>query len=148
MEWIRELVRAWGIIIVVGIVGVGLLVYGVWEEIKPREVVNEEVILSGRVSWSEDGRERFEGGFDWENGDVVVVKGHRAGVDQIKFGFGVIFAKTGEGTGPTRRKTGPKFDFESKKAIFPIGDKIDLLATDGAKKGKLISKMKIVVGGD
>ncbi|TXH02468.1 MAG: hypothetical protein E6R05_04105 [Candidatus Moraniibacteriota bacterium] len=34
MEWVRK----WGVITVVGVVGIGLLFFGFWDEIKPREV--------------------------------------------------------------------------------------------------------------
>lgn len=45
MERIREFVRMWGWVIALGVGGVGLLGYGLWEQIRPREV--EVEIVSG-----------------------------------------------------------------------------------------------------
>lgn len=45
MERIREFVRMWGWVSVLGVVGVGILLYGFWEQVKPREVRVE--IVSG-----------------------------------------------------------------------------------------------------
>lgn len=45
VERIREFVRMWGWVIALGVGGVGLLGYGLWEQIRPREVKVE--IVSG-----------------------------------------------------------------------------------------------------
>lgn len=49
MEGWREWIKSWGVVAIVGVVGVGILLYGVWEQVKPREV-RVEVIKGGRSS--------------------------------------------------------------------------------------------------
>lgn len=48
MEWVRK----WGIIAIVGLVGIGLVIYGFWDQIKPREVkveIVKEQVTSEKV---------------------------------------------------------------------------------------------------
>lgn len=49
MKRVGELLREWGLIIIVGVVGVGILLYGVWEQVKPREA-EVEIVKSGSQS--------------------------------------------------------------------------------------------------
>lgn len=50
-----ELVRQWGLIVLLGLVGVGLIGYGVWDQIRPSEVVVEIVKGNENTSRSEIG---------------------------------------------------------------------------------------------
>lgn len=45
-----ESVRQWGIIVLLGLIGVGLIGYGVWDQVKPGEVVVEIVKREDMVS--------------------------------------------------------------------------------------------------
>jgi len=51
MEWVRQ----WGVIICLGLVGMGLVGYGVWDQVKPREV-KVEIIKEKGESENEQAR--------------------------------------------------------------------------------------------
>lgn len=50
-----ELVRQWGLIVLLGLVGVGLIGYGVWDQVRPSEVVVEVVKGNENASRSDIG---------------------------------------------------------------------------------------------
>lgn len=55
-----ELIKQWGLVLLLSLVGVGLIGYGVWEQVGPREVVVEIIKdknLTGETSDKEDGGE-------------------------------------------------------------------------------------------
>ncbi|MBP9702472.1 helix-hairpin-helix domain-containing protein [Candidatus Woesebacteria bacterium] len=43
MEWVRK----WGVTLLLGVLGLGLVVYGVWDQVKPREVRVEIIKVKG-----------------------------------------------------------------------------------------------------
>lgn len=51
MDWIRQ----WGLIVLLGLAGLGLIGYGVWDQIRPSEVVVEVVKGNENTSISEVG---------------------------------------------------------------------------------------------
>lgn len=51
MDWIRQ----WGLIVLLGLAGLGLIGYGVWDQIRPSEVVVEVVKGNENTSRSEVG---------------------------------------------------------------------------------------------
>lgn len=53
MDWLRT----WGVVVVCGVIGLGLVGYGLWEQIKPGEVV-VEVVTDEPSSEKREGEER------------------------------------------------------------------------------------------
>ena len=79
------------------------------------------------------------------DGDVLVIKRSRTGIDQVKAGFGVVFPEALERPGPVGSKAGPELDFKCVEAARSVGDKVDFPAAGGAVVGEGVLEFVIVI---